>query len=116
KRKYYLIKKSNNIILYYLMNGICQLLREYKEPNYQYYCISTCLFIPEKYYRYKANGTINDVKIKKLISFKNNLNQQLKNILNLPKEYILRIYYDDSISTDTEWYNYLNSLRKYDKI
>lgn len=97
-------------------NGPCEFIREYEEPKEPYICLATCLFIPEKYYRYKTNGSKNDVKERRQISFQKNLSEQIKNISKLSDKYYFRIYYDNSILKDEKWKLFLNIIKNNKKI
>lgn len=95
----------------------CNLIREYKEPSEKYICMSTALFVPEKYIKmtFGEKRNVKEIKQKKYLR---NLIVIGKKLLNgdYPKDVYLRIYYDHTIRDNPFWKDFLIHARKHPKI
>jgi len=96
----------------------CKFTRYYTEPNHKYTCLSTSLFIVEKYIKRTKNNQIKNVLDNKINLFFENTIQKCKHLLDghYPKNYYMRIYYDDSIEFNKKISKLFTLLKKHPKV
>lgn len=96
----------------------CIFERKFIEPTEKYICMSMSLFLIDNYIKHdKNNKEYNVTQSKKNLYLKNTLIKAKQLLTNyFPPNYYLRIYYDNSLETDTRFNNMINLFKKYNRI
>lgn len=100
-----------------LMNE-CKFKRYFKEPKEKYVCMSISLFVVDEYIKHNKNDRPYNVLDEKINIFIKNMTLKAKQLLTgyFPKNYYMRIYFDESIKKNKYLNKLLKTFKTYDKI
>jgi len=92
-----------------------QLKKLYTEPEEEYICISTSLYLPKEYARH-LEGELRDIKEEKKQLFLKNMIHMAKILLERDDKYYLRIYFNSALCKDSDYIRLINMFRKHPKV